>query len=273
MALQNRATAPSCAHELVNSTSEGINQSLDVSVKVSRQRVFWRLMAALCVCLTPAPGRAYEVSPVDERSRLGSTTPGKRKTLVLDLDETLVHSSLDAIPDPDYFFTVEMPEGRVPIYAIQRPGLQEFLERAKKNYDILIYTASLKEYANSLLDLLDYKQLIDGRYFREDCLVVDGVYIKDLDRLGRELSTMVIVDVSATQNSPSAYQNHKANAVPISSFINDRSDLELYKLADLLEEIAEMEDVRPALAKLARHSSTLREESVQLLLEKRSSVS
>jgi hypothetical protein len=56
--------------------------------------------------------------------------------------------------------------------------------------------------------------------------------------------------------------------VPISSFTNDKSDTELYKLANLLDELAELEDVRPALAKLARHSSTLREESVQLLEQK-----
>lgn len=263
MAIQTRVPVPSLAHEL--SSTSVCAQSLDVSVKVSHRRSFWRVLSTLCACLVSSPGRTYEVSPAEDRTRLNSTTPDKRKTLVLDLDETLVHSSTDPIPDPDYVFTIETSEAQVPIYVLIRPGLQPFLERAKKNYDIVIYTASLAQYADPLLDVLDYKGLIDGRLFRDDCLLIGDTYVKDLDRLGKDLNTVIIIDVTFTQNSPSAYQNHKSNAIPISTFINDRSDCELYKLADLLEELAELEDVRPALAKLTRHSSTLREESVQLL--------
>lgn len=269
MAIQNRVPVPSSAHELIANTSDGINQSLDIPVKVPRRRSLWRLLAALCFCLSSSQGQTYEVSPVVEDRRIGSTTPGKRKTLVLDLDETLVHSSVSAVPDPDYVFTVEAPpEDPVPIYVRIRPGLQEFLERAKQHYDIVVYTASLAQYADPLLDVLDYKGLIGGRLFRDDCVLVDGIYTKDLGRLSKDMSTIIIVDVNSMQNSPSAYQNHKENAVPISSFTHDRSDTELYKLANLLEELAELEDVRPRLARLAKHSSTLREESVQLLEKK-----
>jgi len=267
MALQTRAPI-SHTHELSANTSVCINQSLDVSVKVSHRRSLWRMLSALCACLVSTPGRTYEVSPAEDRTRLNSTTPEKRKTLVLDLDETLVHSSTEPVPDPDYVFTINTSEALVPIYVLIRPGLQLFLERAKKNYDIVVYTASLAQYANPLLDVLDYQGFINGRLFREDCILMEDTYVKDLDRLGKDLGSVIIVDVNPTQNSPSAYQKHKENAIPISTFLNDRADTELYKLADLLEELAELEDVRPALAKLTRHSSTLREESVQLLEKK-----
>lgn len=269
MAIQTRLPGLSISHELVRSTSAYLDQTLEVPVKASHRRAIWRVMSALCACLaSPQKGRDYEVSPVEDRTRLSSSTPDKRKTLVLDLDETLVHSSPEAIPDADIVFTINTCEGQVPIYVIIRPGLQSFLERAKKNYDIVIYTASLAAYADPLLDILDHKGLIDGRLFREDCILLGETYVKDLYRFGKDMNSVIIVDVSLTQNSPSAYQNHKENAVPISTFLNDRSDTELLKLGDLLEELAELEDVRPALAKLTRHSSTLREESVQLLEKK-----
>lgn len=195
MAIQNRVPVPSSVHELIANTSDGINQSLEIPVKVPSRRSIWRLLAALCFCLS-SQGRTYEVSPVDDRSRIGSTTPGKRKTLVLDLDETLVHSSVSAVPDPDYVFTVEAsPEDPVVIYVNIRPGLQEFLERAKQHYDIVVYTASLAQYADPLLDVLDYKRLISGRLFRDDCLLVDGTYTKDLGRLSKDMSSIIIVDV------------------------------------------------------------------------------
>lgn len=202
MAIQNRVPVPSSTHELIANTSDGINQSLEIPVKVPRQRSFWRLMAAVCFCLSSSPGRTYEVSPVDDRSRLGSTTPGKRKTLVLDLDETLVHSSVTAIPDPDYVFTVETQDEKVPIYVLIRPGLQEFLERAKQHYDIIVYTASVMQYADPLLDVLDYKRLIDGRLFRDDCVLIDGTYTKDLIRLDKDMSTIIIVDVRNPLRTP-----------------------------------------------------------------------
>ena len=51
-----------------------------------------------------------------------------RKTLVLDLDETLVHSQFNLIKNQDYTIPVEM-EGRVSnIYVLKRPGVDHFLQ-------------------------------------------------------------------------------------------------------------------------------------------------
>ena len=50
-----------------------------------------------------------------------------RKTLVLDLDETLVHSQFNVVKNPDYIIPVEM-EGRTSnIYVLKRPGVDHFL--------------------------------------------------------------------------------------------------------------------------------------------------
>lgn len=83
-----------------------------------------------------------------------------KKTLVLDLDETLVHSSFKPISDPDYIIPVEI-EGRVvDVYVLKRPFMDEFMDAIADRFEIVVFTASLSKYADPLLDLLDPKQVI-----------------------------------------------------------------------------------------------------------------
>ena len=68
-----------------------------------------------------------------------------RKTLVLDLDETLVHSQFQKIPNPDYTIPVDI-DGRVcNIYVQKRPGAEYFLQQMADYYEVVIYTASLSK--------------------------------------------------------------------------------------------------------------------------------
>jgi RNA polymerase II subunit A small phosphatase-like protein len=125
-----------------------------------------------------------------------SKSPGK-KTLVLDLDETLVHSSF--VQEPQSKFAISLSiEGRpVRIYVNIRPGVPQFLERVADLYEVVVFTASLSAYADPLLDQIDTRGLISARLFRESCLFENGTYVKDLSMLGRDLKQVLIVDVSA----------------------------------------------------------------------------
>merc|ERR1740123_542866 len=78
-----------------------------------------------------------------------------KKCLVLDLDETLVHSSFKPIPKPDFIIPVEIDKVVHHVYVLKRPYVDEFLLRASKHYEIVIFTASLSKYADPLLDKLD----------------------------------------------------------------------------------------------------------------------
>lgn len=61
-----------------------------------------------------------------------------------------------------------------------------------------MFTASHECYANMVLDFLDPKhELIDYRLFRDDCMLIDGIYIKDLRILPRPLSSVLLVDNAA----------------------------------------------------------------------------
>ena len=57
------------------------------------------------------------------------------------------------------------------------------------------------------------------RLFRESCVYDRGNYVKDLSKLGRELNRTIIID-----NSPASYLFQPQNAIPCSSWFDDKND-------------------------------------------------
>ena len=170
-----------------------------------------------------------------------------KKTLVLDLDETLIHSAFEPFnPKDDITLTMKMKDEEIIIHVLKRPYLDEFLNIVTQKYEVIIFTASISDYANPLLDQLDPNKKIFFRLFREHCTKSDnGLFIKDLNRLGRNLKDVIIID-----NNPVSFIYNKANGLPILTWHSIQTDNELIKLIPLLNYLANVDDVRPVINKV-----------------------
>jgi len=178
---------------------------------------------------------------VGTRPFLPATWPLEAKpTLVLDLDETLVHccrgSSPDIIRPPDLQVEFDDAVGSGRVY--YRPFAQIFLEVISRTFEVVIFTASQQSYADQVIDALDPKRaFVAHRLYRQHCTEFHGAYFKELGLLGRSLSKCVLID-----NSPVSVACNAENSVLIRSWYGDLADQELLALREVLEDM--------------RHSST-----------------
>ncbi|KAH9827763.1 plasma membrane phosphatase required for sodium stress response [Teratosphaeria destructans] len=156
-----------------------------------------------------------------------------RKCLVLDLDETLVHSSFKILHQADFTIPVEIEGQYHNVYVIKRPGVDAFLKAVGELYEVVVFTASVSKYGDPLLDQLDIHHVVHHRLFRESCYNHQGNYVKDLSMVGRDLRETIIID-----NSPTSYIFHPQHAVPISSWFSDAHDNELLDLIPVLTDLA-----------------------------------
>ena len=162
-----------------------------------------------------------------------------KKTLILDLDETLVHSSFTPFEKNDIILEVDFEGIMYNIYVLVRPFAKEFIINVSKYFEVVIFTASIPKYASPLLDILDKQKNIKHRLYREQCTFINGLYIKDLKRLNRPLKDLIIVD-----NSPLAYAFNEENGLPIKTWYDDYSDNELQKILPLIIFLSNVNDVR-----------------------------
>ena len=184
------------------------------------------------------------------------------KTLVLDLDETLVHSSLKPLDNYDFKIGVKSGEDIIDIFVMLRPGAQDFLERIGVLYEVIIFTASLESYANPVIDFLDRSKVVKKRLFRKDCANHNGNFVKNLSKLGRDLTKLIIVD-----NSPISYSLHPYNAIAINSWYDDQSDNQLEDILKVLEILEPVDDVRLLLKALIQEKMDISPKNITLIID------
>ena len=174
-----------------------------------------------------------------------------KKTLVLDLDETLVHSQFFEFSIPsDITIKIEIEKEIYDIHVLVRPGVEKFIQIMKDYYEIIIFTASISKYADILMNIIDPNKYCPYRLFREHCSFVNNNYVKDLTRLGRDLKDIVIVD-----NSPLSYSFHRNNGLPILSWFDDYNDNELEKITPILIFLSNVDDVREYIPKIVKNNA------------------
>ena len=164
------------------------------------------------------------------------------KTLILDLDETLIHSlAKGGRMSTGHMVEVKLstammggggaavPQHPILYYVHKRPHCDEFLRKVSvlglpgargcmptarltgiremqvcRWYKLVVFTASVQEYADPVIDWLEQdRKYFMGRYYRQHCTFRGGNYIKDLSSVEPDLSQVMIVD-----NSPASYLFH-----------------------------------------------------------------
>ena len=153
----------------------------------------------------------------------------KKYTLVLDLDETLIH------------FKVHQNDNNSGILQF-RPFISEFLSNLKDYYELIVFTAATQDYANPIIDAIEQKGTkFDFRLYRIHTIIKGNDFVKDLSRLGRDLSRTIIVD-----NMEQNYKLQPYNGITIRPFWGkDTNDMALFDLLTILIKIVKMDmDVR-----------------------------
>ncbi|KAM0533344.1 hypothetical protein ACHAP6_003522 [Verticillium nonalfalfae] len=208
---------------------------------------------------TPAPPRPLIPRRQPSYLNLEQTDRKYQKTLILDLDETLIHSmSKGGRMSTGHMVEVRLnqtyvgaggqtslgPQHPILYWVNKRPYCDDFLRRICKWYNLVVFTASVQEYADPVIDWLESeRKFFSARYYRQHCTFRQGAFIKDLSSVEPDLSRVMILD-----NSPLSYMFHQDNAIPIQGWINDPTDNDLLHLVPLLEGLQYVSDVRALLA-------------------------
>ncbi|KAI0389649.1 NLI interacting factor-like phosphatase-domain-containing protein [Xylariaceae sp. FL0594] len=208
---------------------------------------------------TPAPPRPLIPRRQPSYVPFEPQDPKKLKTLILDLDETLIHSmSKGGRVGSGHMVEVRLntaytgsggqqmlgPQHPILYYVHKRPHCDEFLRKVCKWFNLVVFTASVQEYADPVIDWLESeRKFFSGRYYRQHCTFRHGAFIKDLSAIEPDLSKVMILD-----NSPLSYMFHQDNAIPIQGWISDPTDNDLLHLVPFLEGLQYVSDVRALLA-------------------------
>jgi len=194
----------------------------------------------------------YDVLPISPLSKHRLSLV-KRKILVLDLDETLIHSHHDGVlrqmvkpgTPPDFVLKVTIDRHPVRFFVHKRPHVDYFLEVVSQWYELVVFTASMEIYGAAVADKLDNnKNMLKRRYFRQHCTLDYGSYTKDLSAITNDLSSIFILD-----NSPGAYRSYPDNAIPIKSWFSDPRDTALLNLLPVLDALRFTTDARSVLSR------------------------
>ena len=137
--------------------------------------------------------------------------------LVLDIDETISH-------------TMRLSFGN---YFLLRPGVIHLIRKLYHFFEIDIFTAAIKRYADNIVNKLDPNNTyVNYRFYREHCIYEGSKTVKKLVRIGRELNKIIFVD-----NIKYNAKYNMENLYHVSSWKDDVYDQEMVKLQDLLIDI------------------------------------
>lgn len=164
------------------------------------------------------------------------------KTLIFDLDETLVHSSENAPNSNIQYFKV----GNPPFYVQKRPGLDDFMKKYSKLFDIFIFTSSDKTYADSIINVICPFVDSSHRLYRSSCSVENNVIHKDLNAFKRPDNSIILID-----DNFALKKFHPNNTIIVQKWNGTQRDSTLTKwLPSILDQCLKSDDVRSVIKRI-----------------------
>lgn len=189
----------------------------------------------------------------------------KKRLAIFDLDETLIHCELKNISKAEKIITIKLPNGSKARVGLNiRPQIVPALEQIKKDYNMIIFTASDKSYADSVVNYIDpFGTYFKYRLYRSNCVKVitenGPVYIKDLRVIQNvPLANMVLID-----NSVLSFAFHLDNGIPILPFYSNKEDNEMESLKNYLTKLCKYEDMIEHNSKMFNLKSLMIEASTE----------
>jgi len=168
--------------------------------------------------------------------------------LILDIDETLIHTKLDEFSNHIYDFKFSV-NGKSSFYTKKRPYLDQFLDYAFENFDIAIWTASGEDYAKEIIKNIGIlESSLKFLYTKDKCTIkysfdyFNHYGIKNLNKLkkkGYDLNRVLIID-----DIRDTAINNYGNLILIKPFKDDNNDTELLKLISYLQKIKDEPNYR-----------------------------
>ena len=180
----------------------------------------------------------------------------KKKLLIIDLDETLIHSEFRTRENFNKLdIVVKKSKCNVKTFSFFdddniyymdvffRPYLKLFLDEVSQYFDLAIFTAAMKNYADTIIDYIDKNgEYFKFRLYRDACIPIQNkLYIKDL-RIIKDYdpSNVILMD-----NSLYSFMNQPSNGMLVNSFYMNHKDMQLISAKNfLINYISPCDDVR-----------------------------
>ena len=203
------------------------------------------------------------------KNEISKNKSSRMKTLVLDLDETLIFTSFEPSNNCDLCFEIDLNINEpskfnkvnslikkqkilTKVYLSKRPHLDKFLSELNPFYEICIFSASSQKYASYIIGIIDKNRIISKKFFRDDCIHLDNSetfpYIKDLEKINKNYNDIIIID-----DNFSSFILQEENGIPIKPWRGDKNDIELLKLIPILKNLSGFYNVRTEIKKFVKN--------------------
>lgn len=161
-------------------------------------------------------------------------------TIAIDLDETLIYCTKKRIYSYQKEVDVLINGKYISLYVCKRPYVDQFFSSLHPLYEIIIFTTSIKSYADTMLNIIDIEHFIDKTFYREDCYELHQYYyIKNLVNIKKEISKIVLID-----DSDATSYSYPGNFFPVTKWNGNLNDTELLDIIPFFLNLKKVNDIR-----------------------------